>query len=158
MAAAIIAAATAPGGAAMAQQSDSTVESTNRQVVQQHFDAWSQGHGTPFDLLAEHVTWTIPGNSAIAGTYRGRAAFMRDVIGPFNARLSRPLRPTVRDIYATSNTVIIVFDGEAMADDAIPYRNTYAWFFVLRDGVVVEATAFFDSIAFDEMWRRVSPE
>jgi hypothetical protein len=27
----------------------------------------------------------------------------------------------------------------------------------LQDGLVVEATAFFDSIAFDELWRRVQP-
>jgi hypothetical protein len=26
-----------------------------------------------------------------------------------------------------------------------------------RDGLVVEATAFFDSIAFDELWNEVAP-
>ncbi|AHF94233.1 hypothetical protein OPIT5_08835 [Opitutaceae bacterium TAV5] len=43
-----------------------------------------------------------------------------------------------------------MFDGESN-------RNTYAWFIRLRDGRIVEITAFLDSIAFDKFWRRVQP-
>jgi hypothetical protein len=32
------------------------------------------------------------------------------------------------------------------------YENTYAWIFTLDQGLVVEASAFYDAIAFDEMW------
>ena len=32
------------------------------------------------------------------------------------------------------------------------YENTYAWIFTLDQGLVVEATAFYDAISFDEMW------
>ena len=32
--------------------------------------------------------------------------------------------------------------------------RTYAWFMTLGDGLVVDGTAYFDSIAFDELWRR----
>jgi ketosteroid isomerase-like protein len=39
----------------------------------------------------------------------------------------------------------------------VPYVNTYSWFLELRDGRVVDASAFFDSIAFDELWTRVKP-
>jgi ketosteroid isomerase-like protein len=28
----------------------------------------------------------------------------------------------------------------------------------MRDGKIVKATAFFDSIAFDEFWKRVQPK
>jgi uncharacterized protein len=37
------------------------------------------------------------------------------------------------------------------------YANTYAWFLEMRDGRIMRAHAFFDSIAFDAFWRRVAP-
>jgi uncharacterized protein len=42
----------------------------------------------PYDLLAENASWTIVGRSAASRTYESREAFMRDVIRPFNARMS----------------------------------------------------------------------
>jgi uncharacterized protein len=53
--------------------------------------------------------------------------------------------------------VIVLWDGEGTALDSKPYANTYAWFLTFRDGLVVEATAFYDSIAFNDLWSRLSP-
>ena len=44
------------------------------------------------------------------------------------------------------------------AKDGKPYVNTYAWFLDMRDGKIVKASAFFDSIAFNDLWTRVQPE
>ncbi|EIP98921.1 ketosteroid isomerase-like protein [Opitutaceae bacterium TAV1] len=132
-------------------------EARNKAAIQAAFDAWRTGTGGPFALLAPDVVWTITGNSLAAKTYRSRDEFIDTVIKPFNARLTRPLVPTVRSLHGDGDTVIILFDGEATALDGKPYRNTYAWFMKLRDGHIVEVTAFFDSIAFDEFWRRVQP-
>jgi uncharacterized protein len=52
---------------------------------------------------------------------------MEVVINPFNARLSKPLVPTVRGLYAAGDMVIALFDGEGTARDGRPYRNTYSW-------------------------------
>jgi ketosteroid isomerase-like protein len=79
------------------------------------------------------------------------------VIGPFNARLAKPLVPTVRGIYADGDMVIILFDGEATTKDQRPYRNTYTWYFQMKDVQVVKAIAFFDTRDFDDFWDRVSP-
>jgi hypothetical protein len=79
------------------------------------------------------------------------------VIKPFNARLTKQLFPTIRSLYSEGDTVIVLFDGEATAFDGKPYRNTYAWFMEMRDGKIVKVIAFFDSITFDEFWRRVQP-
>jgi hypothetical protein len=67
------------------------------------------------------------------------------------------LIPTVRRLYAEGDTVIAFFDAEGLARDEKPYRNTYAWFLELRDGRIVRAHAFFDSIAFNDLWQRVTP-
>ena len=67
------------------------------------------------------------------------------MIRPFNAQMASPLRPTVRDMYADGDTVIVFFDAEGTARDGVPYRNTYSWFLSLRDNRIVKASAFFDS-------------
>ena len=63
--------------------------------------------------------------------------------------------PTVRQLYADGDTVIVFFDAAGTARDGLPYANTYAWILEMRDGRVVGAHAFFDSLAFDDLWRRV---
>ena len=64
------------------------------------------------------------------------------MIKPFNARLTKPLVPTMRSLHSDGDTVIALFDGEALALDGKPYRNTYAWFMEMKDGKIVKATAF----------------
>jgi ketosteroid isomerase-like protein len=139
----------------MAQSDDREIR--NKAIVQASFDAWKAGTGSPFDLLAEDVTWTIVGHSVASKTYDGREAFMSEVIRPFNARMQAPLKPAIRNIYADDDTVIIFFDASGTARDGTPYANTYAWFFEMREGMVVKASAFFDSVEFNEFWARVAP-
>lgn len=139
---------------AAAQPYDQT-ESRNLATVQAGFDAWANGTGSPYDALAEDATWEIVGNSLVSRVYTGKEDFMANVIRPFNARMSTPLRPTIRDIYADGDTAIVFFDAEGTARDGVPYHNTYAWFLTLRDNRIVKASAFFDSIAFNDFWQRV---
>lgn len=134
------------GGAAAAD------EAANKATVQKSFDAWAAGTGSPYDLLADNVSWTITGNSAAAKSYGSRDAFINEVIKPFNARMSVGLKPTIRNMYADGDTVIVFFDAAGTAKDGQPYKNTYAWFLDLDGGKIVKASAFFDSIAFDKLW------
>lgn len=126
-------------------------------LVQAKFDAWGAGTGSPFELLADDASWTIVGRSVASRTYNSREEFMREVIRPFNARMKSRLVPSIRHLYADGNTVIIFFDAESVAIDGNPYRNTYAWFMEFRGSKVIRATAFFDSIEFNELWARVAP-
>lgn len=137
---------------------ETEIETKNKAAVQAAFDAWRAGTGGPFALLAPDATWTITGNSLAAKTYRSRDEFLDIVIKPFNARLTKPLVPTIRSLHSDGDTVIALFDGEATALDGKPYRNTYAWFMEMKDGRIVNGPAFFDSIAFDEFWKRVQPK
>lgn len=145
------------GGPAMADPKTDT-DDRNKAAVAASFEAWRAGTGGPFALLADEASWTITGQSDAAGTYPSREAFMSRVIGPFNARMSQGLKPTIREIHADGDSVVILFDAAGVARDGKPYANTYAWFFQMRDGKVVKATAFYDSLAFNDLWRRVSPQ
>ena len=144
------------GDIAMAQTKDE-IETRNKAVVRAGFDAWSAGTGSPYDLLADDASWTIVGHSAASKTYPSKEAFISEVIRPFNARMSVGLKPTIRNIYAEGDTVIVFFDASGTARDGKPYANTYAWFLDLRDGKIVKAFAFFDSVVFNEFWQRVKP-
>jgi ketosteroid isomerase-like protein len=131
------------------------IESNNKKAIQAGFDAWRNGTGSVFDLLASDAGWTIVGNSPVSRTFTGRQEFLDVVITPFNARLSSPLVPTVRGVYADGDMVIVLWDGEGTARDGKPYKNTYSWFMKMRDGKIVDATAFFDTVEFNDFWTRI---
>lgn len=79
-----------------------------------HWD-WKPAAG-----IANDATWEITGNSVAARVYTSKEDFMSNVILPFNARMTVPLKPTIREIYADGDTVIVYFDGEATARDGWP--------------------------------------
>ncbi|QUT05095.1 nuclear transport factor 2 family protein [Sphingobium phenoxybenzoativorans] len=138
-------------------ESRSEAQQRNVALVQSRFDAWSNGTGSPFELLANDARWTIEGNSVASRTYPCKEDFLREVIRPFNARMQAPLKPAIRNIYADGDTVIVFFDARGMARDGRPYVNTYAWFLDMRDNQIVRASAFFDAIEFNDLWMRVPP-
>lgn len=75
-------------------------ERRNKTIVDAGFEAWTAGTGSPYDLLADDVRWTIEGYSLASKTYPNREAFLREVIRPFNARMKAPLKPAIRNVYA----------------------------------------------------------
>ena len=98
------------------------------------------------------------GFSPLSKTYHSRQQFLEEVIDPFNACMAKPLVPSVRNIYADGDTVIILFDADATVIDGRPYHNTYTWYFQMKESKVIKAIAFFDTREFDQFWNRVSPK
>jgi hypothetical protein len=127
----------------------------NKQLIQDAFDAWAKGEGEFFRLLSDDARWTITGTSALAGTYTSRSQFL-EAIRPIGVRLSEPIRPTVQSIVAEDDVVVVLWQGHATALDGRPYDNTYSWHMRVRDGSIVEVTAFFDSPTLDDLLDRVS--
>ena len=142
---------------ALSPQAHAQTPAQNKAAVEAKFDAWKAGTGNPFELLADDASWTIEGNSVASKRYPTKEDFLHDVIRPFNARMSVGIKPTVRSVTAESDRVVILFDAAGIAKDGKPYTNTYAWFFRMRGGRVVEANAFFDALAFNDLWARVTP-
>lgn len=130
---------------------------TNRAIIAKAMDAWAAGTGGPYELLADDAVWTISGNSLGSKTYPSKEAFMSEVIRPFNARMKERLIPSVHALYADGATVIAHFDAKGIALDGKPYVNSYAWILTLKRGQIVQAHAFFDAHAFDDLWTRVEP-
>jgi uncharacterized protein len=132
----------------------------NRQTIRQAFAAWQQGTGPITDVFAPELVWRIEGHSLASKEYGSRQQFIDEVLTPFGARfrpsaLFRPI--TIRSVHADGDTVIVCWDGHGIANDGQPYENSYAWFMKLRDGKVIDGTAFYDSISFNDLWTRVQP-
>jgi uncharacterized protein len=130
---------------------------SNREIVTEAFRSWADGTGYIAGIFADDMTWEIAGRSAVSRKYASTKQFMDEVLHPFAARFSPsdPFRPVnIRAIYddQDNNTVIVVWDGRGTTTAGTSYENTYAWIMTLRDGKIVDGTAFYDSIAFNELW------
>jgi uncharacterized protein len=103
----------------------------------------------------------IVGHSAASRKYKDAAEFVAEVLAPFAARFSttNPFRPvTIRQVVAEADRVVVLWDGEGETIAGPTYRNTYAWFMTLNDeGKIVDGTAFYDSISFNELWETIQP-
>lgn len=140
---------------ALADQSD--MAARNEALVREAFERWAAG-GSVFDaLLAPDVRWTIHGSGPVAGTYESRDSFVKDASLPLVSRLSSPVVPDVHAIWAVDETVIVRFDGAAITTSGAAYENQFVWIFRMEDGLVVEAEAFLDLEAYQEVVENNEP-
>ena len=146
----------APSAAAAHARVQASPERRNERIVVRAFERWAAG-GTGFfqELLSPEIVWTIKGSGPSAGVFRGRRDFIDRAVTPFVSRLSRPVRPTVRDVWSEGDQVVVRWDGEGVARDGRPYRNSYVWIFRMRGGLAVEASAFLDLVPYDDVLRRI---
>jgi uncharacterized protein len=136
---------------------------SNRDIVTAAFSSWTDGTGYVTSIFADNMTWEITGRSAVSRKYASTQQFIDEVLSPFGERFSSsdPFRPVnIRGIYddEDNSTVIVVWDGRGTTTAGTTYQNTYAWFMTLSGGKVVNGTAFYDSIAFNELWDSVTPK
>jgi len=61
------------------------------------------------------------------------------------------------NVHLEQGTVIVVWDGRGTTTLGTVYENSYVWILTLSDGKVVDGTAFYDSIAFNQLWETVTP-
>jgi uncharacterized protein len=132
----------------------------NREIITAAFAAWMNGTGYVASVFADDMTWEIAGQSVVAKKYADTRQFVDEVLAPFGSRFSAsdPFRPiAIRAVYTDDeqDTVIVVWDGRGTTTAGTVYENTYAWFMTMRDGKVVDGTAFFDALAFNELWETV---
>jgi ketosteroid isomerase-like protein len=126
-----------------------------KQRVEDAFAAWARGDGSVFDLLADDVTWTITGSSALGGTYTSRRQFLDEAIAPLSERLAEPIRPTVQSVVVEGDDVVVLFAGHGVATDGEPYDNRYSWHLRWDGDAIAQVVAFFDAAPLDELFRRV---
>lgn len=133
------------------------MSSQNKQIITKAFADWAAGGKDFFELLDEKAVWKTQGLSRTGTTTRSRQEYLDRMVTPMAARLSTPLHPSVRGIWADDDMVIVRWDGDAVDNEGQRYHNEYAWFFRMQDGKAIEVTAFFDLPVYDEVLTRVAP-
>jgi ketosteroid isomerase-like protein len=132
---------------------------TELAIVKTAFEEWMAGTSYVSRLFAPEMSWEIVGRSVASAHYESADEFNAGVLEPFGRRFSAadPFRPVkIRGIYADGPTVIVLWDGAGTTIAGTTYENTYAWILTLARGLIIDGVAFYDSIAFDELWE-ISP-
>jgi uncharacterized protein len=132
-------------------------ETRNKEIVRKAFETWRSGGNVFEALLVPDVVWTIHGSGPVAGTYRGLQNFIQNASMPLVSRLATPIVPDVRSIMADGDKVSIRFDGSATTTSGAPYRNQFVWIFRMAEGRVVEAEAFLDLAAYQQVVENNQP-
>ena len=120
------------------------------------FAAWSRSEGSIYDLMNDEAEVVIAGSTGHGGVYR-KAAFLREVAGPFVARFAAPPRPKLRALWADGPCVVVLADADGTTRDGRPYANTYVFIFETARGRVTRVTEFLDMAAFEAVWDSVEP-
>ena len=136
---------------------EATVETRNKAIVKAAFEKWRTGGDVFAELLSPDIVWTIRGSGPVAGTYRGLEDFTQRASAPLVSRLIGPITPEVRSIWADGDTVIIRFDGSATTTSGAPYRNQFVWILRMNGGRAVEAEAFLDLVAYQQVVENNEP-
>jgi ketosteroid isomerase-like protein len=70
-----------------------------------------------------------------------------------SAKLAGPIQPTVRNIIAEGDNVVLQWEGKATSKSGKPYNNSYCWVMKIGNGKVTEGTAYIDTELVSELWK-----
>jgi ketosteroid isomerase-like protein len=125
----------------------------NKKLIQDSFAAWARGDGLAFfNLLADDAPWTVIGNCPISGTYRGRQRLVEDALRPQREKLSGPPTPTVINLIAEGDTVVIEWVGKGTTKSGAPYNNRYCYVVQMENGRIRRGTAYLDTELVRAIW------
>jgi len=125
----------------------------NKKLIQEAFAAWADGDGMAFfNLLAEDASWTVIGSCPISGTYVGRQQLIEDALKPQRAKLAGPPTPTVLNLIAEGDTVVIQWVGKGTTKSGQPYNNSYCYVVQIENGRIIRGTAYLDTELVRSIW------
>jgi ketosteroid isomerase-like protein len=107
-------------------------------------------------MLADDVTWHVPGRSAIAGDYRGRDEVLR-YFAARRALAGAALRINVRGVLADSKRAALLATGEVdLGGETLTWETVVV--FRMAEGRIAECWVLpHDQAAFDEIWSDLTP-
>ncbi len=115
-------------------------------VLRNALEAASRGDVAPLlDRLAPDVTYTVSGDTALSGVYRGREAVARDLLGRCAALLVAPPRLSIQRWLHAGDTLVIEAERQAELRTGARYRDRCCLIVRLAGGHVVEVTDFPDT-------------
>jgi uncharacterized protein len=119
-------------------------EQKNKKLIEQGYAAFSAGDvETVMSLFDDDVEWVQPGQSAVSGTYHGKA----EVLEYLGRLAEKPLTVTLKRLIAEGDTVVaiteVTVEGESGEDADV---------FTLRDGKTVRCEMHGDTAIMERVY------
>ena len=119
----------------------------NKAVIRDYFERVQRGDPAVADLIAEDASWWVPPASPLGGVYEGKARVLElmgsgvDLYDP-----AVPMQIQVEEMVAEGAWVCVPLVLEAATARGEPYRNHYHFAFRLRDGKIIIAKEYVDTL------------
>lgn len=121
--------------------------SENKALMMRIFEKLADGDGSLYvEHLAEDAVMTVTGSYSWSQSFHGKAAILRDLYGHVRSVTTGPGRTVAFRFLADEDWVVVEAKGDMTASDGTPYRNDYCLMYRLRDGMIVEAKEYQDSV------------
>jgi ketosteroid isomerase-like protein len=102
-------------------------------------------------MLTDDVTWHVPGQSAIAGDYRGRDEVLR-YFARRRELANATFRIDVRGVLADAERAVILAGGEVERDGETFTWGTVGIFRIARGRIAECWVVPYDQHSFDQIW------
>ena len=119
----------------------------NKAVIRDYFERVQRGDPAVADLIAEDASWWVPPASPLGGVYEAKARVLElmgsgvDLYDP-----AVPMQIQVEEMVAEGEWVCVQLVIEAATARGEPYRNHYHFAFRLRDGKIIIAKEYVDTL------------
>ena len=119
----------------------------NKAVIRDYFERVQRGDPAVADLIADDASWWVPPASPLGGVYEGKARVLElmgsgvDLYDP-----AVPMQIQVEEMVAEGEWVCVQLVIEAATARGEPYRNHYHFAFRLRDGKIIIAKEYVDTL------------
>jgi len=118
----------------------------NKKLMQEIFAGFANRDGTLFtQSMADDFRWINIGTNKWSGTFDGKEAVLRDLLGPLRAKLMERPRTVAHRFFADGDYVIVEARGDNLTRAGKPYNNEYCFVFYLLDGKIREVKEYADT-------------
>ena len=117
----------------------------NTRIVEQFFANMTQGNvDEAFAVVSADVKWWVPGTLPFSGT-KSKEQYLA-IVGRIQAGFPRGVSFTIRGTTQESDRVAVEVESLGVHVNGKTYNNRYHFLFTIRDGKIVEAKEYMDTL------------
>jgi ketosteroid isomerase-like protein len=133
-----------------AMTSDQNTAAENKKLMEEIFEGLANRNGTLLvERMSDDFRWINIGTNKWSGTFDGKQAVLRDLLGPLRTKLAERSRTVAHRFIAEGDYVIVEARGDNFTKVGTPYNNEYCFVFRLADGKIKEVKEYADTALVD---------
>ena len=118
----------------------------NKRLMEEVFAGLGNRDGTLLvERMSDDFCWSNIGSGKWSGTFKGKEAVFRDLLGPLRANLVERSRTVAHRFIAEGDYVVVEARGDNLTRTGKSYNNEYCFVFRLTDGGIREVKEYSDT-------------